>query len=122
MKKIKTLIFIILIVLFIIFCYQKFFLKNQNIQPFGVTILQVLSNSMSPEFNKGDIIVIKKQKDYEIGEIITYQTNEKDYVTHRVIEKYEDGFITKGDNNNVKDEGKIKIEQIKGKVILKINL
>lgn len=122
MKKIKTLIFIILIVLFITFCYQKFFLKNQNIQPFGVTILQVLSNSMSPEFNKGDIIVIKKQKDYEIGEIITYQTNEKDYVTHRVIEKYEDGFITKGDNNNVEDKEKIKIEQIKGKVILKINL
>lgn len=122
MKILKTLIYILIILFLITILYQKFFLKNQDIQPFGVTILQVLSNSMSPEFYKGDIIVIKKQEDYKIGEIITFKTKSDDYVTHRIIEKYEDEFITKGDANNVADEEKIKLEQIKGKVILKINL
>ena len=83
-------------------------------------MLKVSSNSMRPEFEKGDIIFIKKQENYEIGDIITYQTKDNNLVTHRVIEKYGNDYITKGDSNNIEDEEKIKPEQIKGKLIIKI--
>ena len=119
-KVIIQVMFWFSIIFLILVCYLKFFSKKQNIQPFGVTMLKVSSNSMSPEFEKGDIIFIKKQENYEIGDIITYQTKDNNLVTHRVIEKYGNDYITKGDSNNIEDEEKIKPEQIKGKLIIKI--
>lgn len=119
-KVIIQVMFWFSIIFLILVCYLKFFSKKQNIQPFGVTMLKVSSNSMRPEFEKGDIIFIKKQENYEIGDIITYQTKDNNLVTHRVIEKYGNDYITKGDSNNIEDEEKIKPEQIKGKLIIKI--
>ena len=72
---------------------------------------------MKPTLKKDDYIVIKKQSEYEIGDIITYSVEGDCLVTHRIIEKYENAFITKGDNNNVADEKKIYKENILGKVI-----
>ena len=91
--------------------------SNKPIQPFGITILNVMSDSMKPTFEKGDKIVVKKQKDYEVGDIITYIDNDKNLITHRIIEKYEDGFITKGDNNNTEDKEKVRKNQVLGKII-----
>ncbi len=91
--------------------------SNKPIQPFGITTLKVMSNSMNPAIEKGNRIIIKKQKDYVIGDIITYINEDGNLITHRIIEKYGNEFITKGDNNNTKDNGQIKIEQIIGKVI-----
>lgn len=119
-KVIIQVMFWFSIIFLILVFYLKFFSKKQNIQPFGVTMLKVSSNSMRPEFEKGDIIFIKKQENYEIGDIITYQTKDNNLVTHRVIEKYGNDYITKGDSNNIEDEEKIKPEQIKGKLIIKI--
>lgn len=95
----------------------KFFSKDTNIKPFGIQILKVQSNSMNPEFRKEDIIVIKKEKEYEVGDIITFKTKDGNLITHRIIEKNENEFITKGDSNNTKDEEKITSSCIQGKVI-----
>lgn len=88
-----------------------------NIKPFGIEAFVVKSNSMSPIFNRNDIIIIKEQKEYKVGDIITYESNNGEIVTHRIIEKDENVFYTKGDNNNTKDEDPICISDIKGKVI-----
>ena len=93
-KVIIQVMFWFSIIFLILVCYLKFFSKKQNIQPFGVTMLKVSSNSMRPEFEKGDIIFIKKQENYEIGDIITYQTKDNNLVTHRVIEKYGNDYIS----------------------------
>ena len=77
---------------------------------------------MIPEFKKGDIIIIKKEKEYNIGDIITFEDEEGNSITHRIIEKYEDEFYMKGDNNNTKDEKKVTYSQISGKVIIKIEM
>ena len=77
---------------------------------------------MIPEFKKGDIIIIKKEKEYNIGDIITFEDEEGNSITHRIIEKYEDEFYMKGDNNNTKDEEKVTYSQISGKVIIKIEM
>ena len=119
MKKIKigNLILILSIMFLIFVLFLKFYFPDRKIQPFGITILKVSSNSMKPTFKKDDYIVIKKQSEYEIGDIITYSLEENCLITHRIIEKYENAFITKGDNNNVADEKKIYKENILGKVI-----
>ena len=123
MKRFKKLnkekvFFILIILISIIIISLKFFIKD--IQPFGLTILQVSSNSIVPTFRKGDFIIIKKQTEYAVGDIITYEIteeNEKYYVTHRIIEKNENEYITKGDANNREDGKIVKKEEIKGKVL-----
>ena len=116
--KIKQNIFLIcsLLLVLVIF-YVQFFSKEMNIKPFGIEVLIVKSNSMSPVFNKNDIIIIQEQKEYKIGDIVTYKANNGSIITHRIIEKDENEIYTKGDNNNTKDENPICIDDIKGKVI-----
>ena len=79
----------------------------------GYVPLSVQSDSMIPEFEKGDLIISKAVDDstaLEKGDIITYQTTiegEKVLNTHRIVDVTEtDGFVfytTKGDNNDIED-------------------
>lgn len=119
MKRIKigNLILILSIIFLIFVLFLKIYFPDKKIQPFGITILKVSSNSMKPTFKRDDYIVIKEQSEYEIGDIITYSIEENCLITHRIIEKYENAFITKGDNNNVADEKIVYKENILGKVI-----
>lgn len=84
--------------------------------------LAIVSNSMFPSFERGDMAVIEKVKKQDmdkikIGTVIRFQVDNY-YVIHRVvdIEKTEDGllFTTKGDNNNAEDVDKVTEEQILG--------
>lgn len=122
-KVIQEIIFILIVLLSILFISITFFIKDT--QTFGVTILKVSSNSMVPTFEKGDFIIIKKQKEYNVGDIITYETEEqgtKYLVTHRIIEINENGYITKGDANNTKDEETIYENVIRGKLFLTVRV
>ena len=117
-KRGNQIIFILIILISVTIISIKFCLKDS--QPFGVTILRVSSNSMVPKFKKGDFIVIKKQEKYNVGDIITFEVieeNSKYYITHRIVEKNENEFITKGDANNKNDNYKVYENAIKGKVI-----
>lgn len=82
---------------------------------FGYSTFEVQTGSMAPTINANDLIIVKKEKDPKLNDIITYQKG-KDYITHRVVESYKETFVTKGDANNAKDEA-IKKEQIVGKVV-----
>ena len=119
MKNIKKSDWILIfsIIFLIIVLFLKIYFPNKKIQPFGMTILKVSSDSMKPVLKKGDYILIRKQNNYEVGDIITYIIEENCLVTHRIIEKYENVFITKGDNNNVKDSREITIEKVLGKLV-----
>ena len=122
-KNIKNNLILVISIIFLLIILILKINSNENpITPFGITILKVSSNSMMPTFKKGDIIIVKKEKDYEKGDIITYKLENNYLITHRIIEKYEDVFITKGDNNNTKDEKEVKQEDIIGKVIFIIKL
>ena len=55
---------------------QKFVLNEEIPNVFGYKILQVMSGSMSGEFETGDTILIKEIKnegDLKIGDVITYR-------------------------------------------------
>lgn len=109
-KFLLMLIFIILIIINLSFLIKKEFL--------GYRILQVQTGSMYPTLEVGDYILIKKEKEYKISDIITYKNNNY-FITHRIVSM--DPIITKGDNNNTNDDA-IKEEYIIGKYIMKLNL
>jgi len=78
----------------------------------------ILTGSMKPEINEGDFIIIHKQKSYEVNDVVTYRTANTP-VTHRIVEKTPDGYVTQGDANNAAD-GEIAAERVIGKVVVTV--
>ncbi|TMW57794.1 hypothetical protein Poli38472_014397 [Pythium oligandrum] len=76
-------------------------------------VVVVLSGSMEPAFQRGDILYLDNNKpQLDIGDIVVYKVKGRDVpIVHRVLEKHQrtsDGhevYLTKGDNNNVDDRG-----------------
>lgn len=117
MKQIIQKVFLIIIIFILLFTlYSKFILKEELIKLYNTAILVVLTGSMEPTIKSGEMIIIKEQTDYNIDDIVTYKEDRNFFVTHRIVNKYEDKYETKGDNNNLIDES-INKDQIEGKVI-----
>lgn len=134
MKKIKNIIQIllslILIVLFVFAIVQK--TSNNEKGIFGTKIFTVISWSMVPVYDVGDILIVKEVEPEEIkvDDDIVYKgekgTLRNKTITHRVIsiDKQEDGnykIITKGVANRAQDPA-INQTQIYGKVIGHISI
>jgi signal peptidase I len=89
-----------------------FFLSKGNIEKapsiFGYKPLTILSNSMQPVFNAGDVILINVEDEPKVGDVITFKHPDGVLVTHRAVRTFEkDGttfFETKGDNNEIVDD------------------
>lgn len=84
---------------------------------FGYYRAIVVSGSMSGSIEINDMVVVHREDHYEVGDVVSYKT-ESNLVTHRIVDRTEDGFITKGDANNVEDREPVSPEQILGKVVL----
>ena len=121
-KKEKPIRIIILITPLIIFC-----LFVAGIFKYKPTA--IVSNSMHPIFDRGDVVIIekldrKKSRNLKKYDIIEYKLKNI-IVSHRIIhiEKHNDGsisYITKGDNNNTADNEKVSSNQIIGIVKFRI--
>ena len=67
------------------------------------------------------LLFVKKvdPAEVKVDDVITFKETSGNFITHRVIEVIIDGgevgFVTKGDNNNVKDEEVVKGENLIGK-------
>lgn len=92
----------------------------------GFTPLSVMSDSMSPTFNAGDLIIIRKctPATLEEGDIITFHAiinNEFALNTHRIAEIQDQNgarsYVTKGDNNVIADTHIIADGDIVGKYV-----
>lgn len=88
-------------------------------------VVTVVSCSMYPEYDVGDILVVKGQsyESIERGDIVVYRTQEMDIpVVHRVIEKNSDYLETQGDNNQgqLEFERNVTPDQIHGTAAFKI--
>ena len=90
---------------------------------FGYTFYIVVSESMRPNIEVGDCVIIKNvtsRDDVQIGTDITFiRESDGETVTHRVIKMItnEDGeieYITKGTNNINADAGSVSFENIIG--------
>ena len=82
----------------------------------------IVSNSMTPIFYRGDIVIYSKPTEEELKKIdentIIIYSREKQIIAHRVISKYEKGdityFITKGDANNGEDGAPVPEDKVIG--------
>ena len=116
-KIIKILFSIILSLLLSLFIFCNTTFDGLIAKIFGIGILEIQSGSMETELSVGDIIIIKECEKYEKNDIITFNVNGEYLVTHRIIERNGNSFVTKGDNNNTIDEQEISKDKIEGKVI-----
>ena len=94
--------------------FKRVALKEQIPLVMGYGNAIIITGSMEPSINIMDVIIIHKQTDYEPGDIVTYRSNIP--ITHRILEKTSDGYITQGDANNTQDP-EVNKNQIIGKVI-----
>ena len=94
---------------------QTKILKKSYSDFFGYSVFEVQTGSMADAINAGDWIIVKKQKNFNLNDVVTYKLN-GEFITHRIIESYNGTFVTKGDANNTKDDP-IDESQIIGRVV-----
>lgn len=93
-------------------------LGQQMPMPFGYGAAVVLSGSMEPTIAIDELIIVRAQEDYTVGDIVVYQTG-RTPIVHRIVSIDGEDVITRGDANNTNDDP-IAFSRIKGKVILHI--
>ena len=127
-KKITKIIF--WVILFLIALYssiiiiEKLICKDKTPNFFGYKNFIVLTGSMEPTLNIGDIVIVKETDDIKVNDIISFKVSNS-VVTHRVTDiRHDDennlSYITKGDANNGYDNEIIELEDIEGKYVFKI--
>lgn len=123
----NVVVTIFVILFFIVVCLQRF--SNNRISFFDYRMFTVISGSMEPKYNIGDVLISKvvDPKDIKVGDTISYLGKEGTFankvVTHEVvdIETDADGkyyFHTKGIANLIEDPI-VYEDQLYGKVIYK---
>lgn len=112
MTKILKFIANLLLIAVIVALSAYFLLRVTN----KVEIYNVKTGSMEAKIHVGDYILIYKKSDYNVGDVVTYTSN-NGFITHRIIKKDGDKVVTKGDANNTEDET-ISAKVIVGKVIM----
>lgn len=123
---VKVMIWVCLIAFIISVCLQRF--SNNKLSFFNFRMFTVITGSMKPEYNIGDVLIAKvtKPEKIKVGDKITYQGTVNSFkdkvITHQVTKIEEkDGkyyFHTKGLANLVEDPV-VSEDQVYGKVIYK---
>ena len=129
-KIIYRLIATAIILMFVFAIVQKSSDNRKSI--FGIKIFTVITGSMIPVYDIGDILIVKEvtPEEIKVKDDIVYQGEKGTYrnktITHRVqsIKKKEDGnygIITKGVANTAQDP-EINQTQVLGKVIGQVSI
>lgn len=131
LKLINNIVYVILFlivasVLFVVILQRA---SNNDISLGGIRIFNIVSESMVPKYNIGDVLVVKsiEPQNIKVGDDIAYIGQESTFnqkiVTHQVIKiDYENGeyiFHTKGIANILEDP-LVHQNQVFGKVVYKI--
>ena len=65
----------------------------------------VYSQSMEPTIHKGDGYIVVPAGEPKPGDIVVFRSSKYDeYVTHRLVDRSEAGYVTQGDNNPTSDQ------------------
>ncbi len=129
LKIIERTIVVLLILLICILGYYvaaRLINKDKPTKMFGYYLFEVSSYSMYNEdsphsLNKGDLIFVKakSEKDYEVGDVITYMPKDSEVpVTHMIVKREGNIITTRGINTegNTSDDTPFDVSQILGEV------
>ncbi len=86
---------------------------------FRFIALTIGSGSMSNTINKGDVVIIDKNSNYNVGDIVAFKKGRR-ILVHRIVYKSENGYNTKGDNNKDRDNWLVAEGDIIGKYMFRI--
>lgn len=93
---------------------------GETIGNYKQTYWLICSKSMRPTFTCNDTLILQRSNDIKAGDIIMFKANWSEYyVLHRVIEKTEKGYVTKGDAI-ARNDPFVKKRDVKFKVIGKL--
>lgn len=104
LKSIGYLFIGILVALCVYTFIMTDILKKDYANVFGYTYFVVATGSMSGTIEVNDVVIVKLGNDAEVGDIITYKTEDGAFITHRVVKEIGNQLITQGDVNNTEDE------------------
>lgn len=96
----------------------KRLMRNIMPMPFGIGSSVVLSGSMEPTLSVNDLVIVRQQENYAVGDVVVYQSGDN-LIIHRIIELGEDYVITRGDANNVEDSP-VPYSAVKGRMVLHV--
>ncbi len=116
---------IIFLVIFVngmlIFKSSKF--PNKTPAVFGKKAFVIISGSMIPTINIGDIAIVNDTNNVNVGDIIAFRRNST-VIVHRIVKEMivngNSMYQTKGDNNEAADIELVDIPSIEGIMIGKI--
>ena len=127
-KRLNIMFYVILIPLL---AYNMALIVQAVVRPnetpafLGYKMYVIISGSMQPELEVGDIVVVKKinPNDLKKDDVISFRKGQT-IITHRIVEvknaEEKLQFLTKGDNNNTNDKDLVSDKEIEGIVVNKI--
>ena len=118
LKIISNVLFVILGIILLLAIYSFIsinILNNKYVNFFNYTFFQVASDSMAPVITTNDLIIVKLTKEIKEDDIITFVKDDS-LITHRVISKDSNSYLTKGDANNEFDDRVVE-DNVVGKVV-----
>lgn len=97
-------------------------LSDASLNGQGVLRLKVTSQSMAPLLRPGDYILVESTPLDKIrrGDLIVTR-REDDYLTHRLVAKSAQGWLTKGDQNSQAD-APVEVREVVGLVVAYVRL
>lgn len=124
---IRVAIYIAIALFILVVCMQRF--SNNKISFFNFRMFTVVSQSMIPKYDIGDVLIAREKAPSKIkeGDVISYLGTYGDFkdkvITHRVVGISKDGtgkyfFRSKGDANIVEDPI-VSEDQLYGVVVYK---
>ena len=97
-KFFQIILNILLVLVFLVLGFAMYSYVNI----FGYTFFEVGSGSMGDAIHISDMVVVKINSSYDVGDVITYY-NDGDFITHRVVSIDDDKIICRGDANTSND-------------------
>jgi len=106
---------------------KSFIYPNEVPSFLGYKPFIVLSNSMLPTIEVGDLVLDKTEdtSTLAVGDVISFREGTTTVITHRIVNITESGgtrqFTTKGDNNNTEDSNPVVQSDVEGKMIYSVH-
>lgn len=85
----------------------------------SATYITTFGTSMEPVLHRGDLVVVKPQSSYRVGDIVAYRSESiRTVVLHRIVDREDDRFVFKGDNNTWIDTDRPRADELVGKMTM----